>query len=91
MYVTIGPLSPVAASGVGGFEGSGRGGEFVISGCLAPTPTPLYTKISSDFDVSHGPTGQLRGVRTPGPPGQLRRCCRRQKNFSAEAQLIMTH
>ena len=31
--------------GVGGFEGSGRGpDEFVISGCLAPTPNPLYEK-----------------------------------------------
>jgi len=30
---------------------------------------------SSDFYVSHGAAGQLRGVRTPDAPGQ-QRCCR---------------
>jgi len=36
--------------GVGGFEGSGRGpDEFVISGCLAPTPSPCMKKNFTGF------------------------------------------
>jgi len=47
-------------------------GEFVISGCL--DPYPLYRENSHRiFTFCMNPTGQLRGVRTPGPPGQLRR------------------
>ena len=52
----------------------GGPGEFVISGCL--DPTPLYEKNSYRiFTFRMHPTGQLGGrVQTPGPPlpGQLR-------------------
>ena len=49
-------------------------GEFVISGCLAPPPPPLRKNSRRIFTFRMDPTGQLRGVRTPGLPGQLRRC-----------------
>jgi len=42
-------------------------GEFVITGCLAPYP--LYKENSHwIFTFCTDPTGQFRGVRTPGPP-----------------------
>ena len=54
-------------SGVGEFEGSGGGpGEFVISGCLAPTPTPVRKKSHRIFTFCTDPTGQLRGEGVRG-------------------------
>ena len=40
-------------------------GEFVISGCLAPTPTPCTKKNSPDFYVSYGPIWAAQGVPDP--------------------------
>jgi len=70
-------LSFVWYSGVGGFGGSWGGpGEFRHQQLSTPPspPTPCIEKISSDFYVLHGPHWAAQwGVRTPGPPGQLRR------------------
>jgi len=62
-------------SGVCGFEGSRGVRSLATSGSLAPHPTPTLStkKISPDFYVLHGPRWAAQGVRTPGPPGQLRR------------------
>ena len=75
-------------SGVGGSEGSGGPGEFVISGC--PDPHPSTKKFSPDFYVSHGPqypTAQLRGVQTPRPPPSLPR---RPRPATLLCQFILT-
>ena len=42
-------------------------GEFVISGCIAPTPPPLKRKLSPDFYVLRGPHWAAQGVRSPDP------------------------
>jgi len=64
------------SSGVGGCEGSGGPGEFVISGCL----DPLYQKkLSPDFYVSLQPhwaaqggvSGPLDPYPRPAKPTQL--------------------
>ena len=57
-------------SGAGGFEGSGGVRAISSSSAVWPPPHPTYTRKKSHriFTFHMDPTGQLRGVRTPGPP-----------------------
>ena len=51
-------------SDVGEFDGSGGGpGEFVISGCLYPHPTPCMKNSHRSFMFHMDPTGQLGAGR----------------------------
>jgi len=63
------------AGGVGGFEGSGgvRASSSSAAAYSPLPPPPLQKKSHLIFAFHMDPTGQLRGVRAPGTPGQLRR------------------
>ena len=79
-------------SGVGGFEGSGGVRACSSSAAVCPPPlSPLHEKnYRRIFTFCMYPTGQSRGVRTPGPPGHLRRwrVCGRWTHLSTRLEFL---